>query len=85
MEYFIYGKPNCPYCEMAKTALTQNGKSFEYKSLNVDFTAEELIDTVIAKTGVRPTTFPQIFSNVDGVESYIGGYAQLTKHLQEQK
>lgn len=84
MKYVIYGKPNCPYCEMAKNALTVAELPFTYLTLNEDFTVEGLIEMVIAKTGVRPSTFPQIFALTEEDLDYVGGYTQLNKHLQEQ-
>lgn len=64
----IYGKEQCPYCDMAKKLSEQSGYDYEYKQLGTDFDREEMMNTF-------PTarTFPQII--VDGEK--IGGYQQL--------
>ena len=64
----IYGKEQCPYCDMAKKLCEQSGYDYEYKQLGTDFDREEMMNTF-------PTarTFPQII--VDGGK--IGGYQQL--------
>jgi len=68
----IYGKTQCPYCDMAKALCEQKGLDFEYKLFGVDFSREELMETF---PGAR--TFPQII--VDG--NKIGGYVELKEHL----
>ena len=64
----IYGKPQCPYCDMAKQLCEQKGVEYEYKSFGTDFTREEMIETF-------PTarTFPQIIF----MGEKIGGYNEL--------
>ena len=64
----IYGKTQCPYCDMAKQLCEQNQLAYEYKQLGVDFEREELFEQF---PGAR--TFPQI--KVDGEN--IGGYQEL--------
>ena len=68
----IYGKPQCPYCDMAKALCDQKGIEYEYKSFGTDFTREEMMETF-------PTarTFPQIIVN----GNKIGGYNELKEHL----
>jgi glutaredoxin len=68
----IYGKTQCPYCDMAKALCEQKGLDFEYKLFGEDFSREELMETF---PGAR--TFPQII--VDG--NKIGGYTELKEHL----
>ena len=68
----IYGKTQCPYCDMAKALCEQKGLDFEYKLFGKDFSREELMETF---PGAR--TFPQII--VDG--NKIGGYTELKEHL----
>jgi glutaredoxin len=68
----IYGKTQCPYCDMAKALCEQKGLDFEYKLFGEDFSREELMETF---PGAR--TFPQII--VDG--NKIGGYVELKEHL----
>ena len=64
----IWGKTQCPYCDMAKTLCESKGIEYTYQQLGEDFTREDLMEKF-------PTarTFPQI--KVDG-ES-IGGFDNL--------
>jgi len=71
----IYGKPQCPYCDKAKSLCEREGYEYTYKTLDEDYTREDLID-------LFPTarTFPQIIAEGDA----IGGYDQLWSwHLKE--
>jgi glutaredoxin len=70
----IYGKPQCPYCEMAKQLCEKMQLNFVYKSMGTDFTREELLETFPAAR-----TVPQII--VNGTK--IGGYNELTKYIEE--
>lgn len=65
----IFGKDNCPFCDMAVNKAEQmNESSYTYKKLDRDFTREELFEQF-------PTarTFPQII--VDG--EAIGGWQEF--------
>ena len=68
----IYGKPQCPYCDMAQALCNQKGVEYEYKSFGTDFTREEMIEKF-------PTarTFPQIILE----DEKIGGFEQLKEKL----
>ena len=68
----IYGKEQCPFCDMAKWLCTQKEIQFKYKQLGKDFTREEMIEKF-------PTarTFPQIILNGEK----IGGYEQLKQQV----
>ena len=64
----IYGKPNCPQCEEVKTMLDMSSIAYEYKTLDVDFTRDELFEQF-------PTarTFPQVKDNgavVGGIDEF---------------
>lgn len=74
MAITIYGRPGCGYCESAKVLLKTKGMEFEYKTLDKDFTRDELLATF-----PNAKTFPQII--VDGVK--IGGYDNLKAMLEE--
>ncbi len=67
----IWGKPNCPYCDMAVNLCKTKSYAHTYKSLGKDFTTEELFE---AFPDAR--TFPQI-RNMVGKTEYIGGYNEL--------
>ena len=64
----IYGKDNCPYCDMAKSLAERKGREVVYKQLNVDYGFTEMKELF-----PNARTFPQIIK--DG--EYIGGYAAL--------
>jgi glutaredoxin len=70
----IYGKPGCGYCEAAKSLCEQRGYVYEYRTLDVDYTREQLLETF-------PTakTVPQIV--VNGLK--VGGFTDFTKYIEE--
>jgi len=69
----IYGKTQCPYCDMAKQLCQQEKLDYSYKQLNVDFTREQLFEIF-----PEARTFPQI--KIDG--HAIGGYTELKEHIE---
>ena len=71
---YIWGKPQCPFCEKAKALLDSRQIAYEYKQLGVDFEREEILAEFPAAR-----TFPQIVIN--GMK--IGGYEQLSTYLEE--
>jgi len=68
----IYGKEQCPFCDMAKVLCTQKGLEYEYFQLDKDFNRQEMVEKF-------PTarTFPQII--LEGEK--IGGYDKLKEKL----
>lgn len=68
MKIEIYGKPNCPYCDMAKSLSDRKGHDTIYKTLDIDYSFAD-----ISKLFPQARTFPQII--VDG--KAIGGYSDL--------
>ena len=77
----IWGKPNCPYCDMAVNLCKTKKQIYEYKCLGKDFTSEELFEVF-----PDARTFPQIRVIEEGdtavfEEEYIGGYNELAKRL----
>lgn len=70
----IWGKPNCPYCEQAKTICETQDIDYTYKQLDTDFTREEILEEF---PGAR--TFPQV--KVNG--RAIGGYTELREHINQ--
>jgi glutaredoxin len=73
MQYVVYGKPQCQFCTRAIIAIKSAGHTYEYKSLDEDFTREELLEKF-----PDAKTFPQIETE-DG--TYIGGFTELREHL----
>jgi glutaredoxin len=69
----VWSKNSCPYCVQAKALLQLKGIDVEERNINQDWTREQLLAAV-------PTarTLPQIFLD----DNYIGGFAELKKHLQ---
>lgn len=63
----IYGKKNCPFCEMTKTEFELRSIPFDYIDL------EEIGKTAAEVTGRKVKTVPQIY--IDG--NYIGGYDEF--------
>jgi len=70
----IYGKPNCPYCVMAKNLCETRMFPFEYKELGTDYTKEELLEMF---PGAR--TVPQI--KVHG--KVVGGYQEFNTYIED--
>ena len=68
----IYGKENCPYCEMAKVLASRKGFEVVYKQLDIDYGFSEIREKF---PGAR--TFPQII--VEGEK--IGGYDKLKEKI----
>lgn len=74
MSINIYGKAQCPFCDMAKALCESRELKYTYQQLGVDFNREEVLEIF-----PNARTFPQI--KVNGVS--IGGYDQLATHLEE--
>jgi ribonucleoside-diphosphate reductase alpha chain len=63
----VYGKKNCPYCQMAKDELKLRGVAYDYIDLaDIGKTAAEV-------TGRKVKTVPQIY--IEG--QYVGGWEEL--------
>lgn len=67
----IYGKKNCPFCEMTKTEFELRSMPFDYIDL------EEIGKTAAEVTGRKVKTVPQIY--IGG--NYIGGYDDFMAHI----
>lgn len=74
MSIEIYGKPQCPFCDRAKTLCETRQLQYTYYQLGTDFTREEVLEMF---PGAR--TFPQI--KVNGKS--IGGYDGFPQYLEE--
>ena len=64
----VYSKPQCPYCDMAKSYL--NSRSIAFQEIRVDLDAAKL-EEMLTKSQRR--TVPQIFIN----DQHVGGYDDL--------
>ena len=72
----IYGKENCPYCDMAKGLAERKGFEVVYKQLDIDYGFSEMREKF---PGAR--TFPQII--VDGDK--IGGFTEYKALVEASK
>lgn len=76
MKAIVWSKICCPYCDQAKSLLTQKGIEFEERKIGEGYTKEQLLESV---PGAR--TVPQII--LDG--NLIGGFTELKKYFAEEK
>lgn len=65
--YIIYGKPNCPNCNVAKDILKSKGIEFSYVDVTLDSEAMSLLKSIGAKS------VPQIFKD----NTLVGGVNEL--------
>jgi len=75
MRAIIWSRDACPYCDQAKSLLTQKGIAFEERKIGQGWTREQLLESV-------PTarTVPQIYLNGE----YVGGYTELKAKFDKQ-
>ena len=76
MNFTVYSRTGCDYCERIKTVLRLTGSTYVVYNLGVDFTREEFI----AEFG-EGATFPQV--SCDGKK--LGGSVETVKFLREQQ
>jgi len=69
----IYSKPNCVFCDKAKSMVKNLGFEYEEKMFGKDFsTPDELYEAV----GKQVRTMPQIIID----DKHIGGYNELVEY-----
>jgi len=76
MNFTVYSKPGCPYCDKVKDVLTLTNQSFVVYTLEENFTREEFYSEF-----EEGSTFPQVIC--DGKK--LGGSVDTIKFLKEQK
>ena len=76
MNFTIYSKEECPYCQKVKTVLELTGSKFVVYTLGEDFTREQFY----AEFG-EGSTFPQVLCD----EKKLGGAVDTIKFLREQQ
>ena len=76
MTITIYSKPNCVFCDKAKTMFKKLVLTYEEKMFGKDFNSP---DELYKAVGKQVRTMPQI--QIDG--KLIGGYNQLVEHFME--
>ena len=70
----IYGKPQCPYCEMAVTLCEQRGFDFEYIDIQARGMGIAELHEIVGKP-VR--TVPQILVGTTPIGGYTDFYAYV--------
>lgn len=76
MNFAVYTKDNCPYCEKVKKVLDLTEQKYVVYNLERDFTREEFY----SEFG-EGSTFPQVVCN----DVKVGGSVETIKFLKEQK
>ena len=76
MNFTVYSKDDCPYCNKIKTVLELTNNNFVVYNLNKDFTKEEFY----AEFG-EGSTFPQVVCD----DKRLGGCTETVKFLKEQQ
>lgn len=74
MNFTVYSKVGCPYCEKIQKVLELTKQQFVVYNLGEDFTQDQFF----SEFG-KGTTFPQIICN----EKKLGGCADTVKFLKE--
>jgi glutaredoxin len=74
--FTIYSKPDCPYCDDAKTLIEQHGEKYNVITLGVDLSKEAFVKLILARTGKVVDTVPQVFLT----RTYIGGFTDLASY-----
>ena len=72
MKAIVWSKEKCPMCVQAKALLKQRGIEYEERVVGVDWTKEQLLESVPSARSV-----PQIFID----DKHIGGYVELRNFL----
>lgn len=76
----VYGKQNCPHCNLAKMLLTKNNYTIDYISLDDDEARKEFYEKVTKDIGGPVMSVPQIWLN----DKYIGGYSNLVEYIKQE-
>jgi len=74
MNFTVYSKPGCPYCDKVKDVLTLTKQSFVVYTLEENFTREEFY----SEFG-EGSTFPQVICD----DKKLGGSVDTIKFLKE--
>ena len=76
MNFIVYSKPGCPYCDKIVQVLTLTEQKFVEYKLGRDFTPDEFYNEF-----GHGTSFPQILAD----QKKIGGSSETIKFLREEK
>ena len=80
MNFTIYSKSVCPYCEIVKQVMALIKLSHVVYNLEDDFTREDFY----AEFG-QGSTFPQVICDDTGQRHKIGGCTETVQFLKEKK
>lgn len=75
MNFVVYSKPGCPYCDKVKKVLSLTKQPFVEYTLDVDFDREQFY----SEFG-KGSTFPQVICD----DKKLGGCTDTVKFLKEQ-
>lgn len=70
----IWGKPNCTFCDQAKSLCENRKLDYVYRELGKDFTRQEILNEF-----PNARTFPQIKIN----NMPIGGHQELALYIED--
>lgn len=76
MNFTVYSKDGCPYCEMVKQVLLGKDFTFTEYKLGVDFDRDQFYNEF-----GRGSTFPQVVMD----DKKLGGCTETVKYLREQQ
>lgn len=76
MNFAVYTRPGCPYCDQVKQVLSGKGYSYQEYVLGSSFTREQFY-----KEFGNGSTFPQVLLN----GTKLGGCTDTVRYLREQK
>lgn len=79
MKYIIFCKPTCPFCTQAVEVLEDAGKDFSV----VNFSKEQQNLLEEMKLAMDWSTVPMVFTKSNNDMKFIGGFTDLTKHLED--
>lgn len=81
--FTIYTKQHCSYCVKAKELMDKEGWKYTEVMLNTNSLVDEVKRIFKEDYGVDIATVPQITKEVDGGDTYIGGYSELVKYYED--
>lgn len=76
MNFTVYSKSGCPYCDKIKRVLSLSELNFTIHELGVDFTRDEFYDQF-----GQGSTFPQVLMG----DLKLGGCTETVAYLKENK
>jgi len=76
MNFTVYTREGCPYCDQVKQVLSGKGYNFREYTLDRNFSREDFY-----REFGRGSTFPQVLLN----DKKLGGCTDTVKYLREQK